>query len=537
MIEKTNNKRTKEFFREWLEKLQQESWQLELLISGLALFGIWEARSLISGFGDYIDLNVTGVLGSHINIFYLFIKISWAIFFINLLIHITVRGLWIGAIGLRYVSGDIDYEALDYSERFEKFLIKNVGDFDDYIEKLEKLSSIIFSFTFLLLFFFLSIMSLFIFIAAMMQIGSEVFKIEDEGIAVITTMSILLLTFLVFIDFISFGSLKRIESPIFSKVYFWIYRVVGFLTLSFLFRPLLYNFIDDKYTRRLVIIAIPYIIFISFIAPSFGFNSYTYHPSFSNSETYNDEISARSINYMNYDDLREQYARQNYDENRNPIISTVSIDAYEYSEQTLAKVFFRSSKREDETFENKFPKLVPFTKKGFYSLFNSSYRENEYIDSIRAEEVQELRFMRSIVKGEESKLTEDQKVKFGNKLEYYQRHDPSYQDALKDEIHQEYVNQRIEYYEDYLNKILEAKLSLITMKIDSVDITDSLDCSYFIHPNMGEKGILCYFPISSYGNGKHDISISQERSNGGADKNETWYTKKKFPFIINRKIK
>ena len=32
-------------FSQWLEKLQQESWQLELIISGIALFGIWEART------------------------------------------------------------------------------------------------------------------------------------------------------------------------------------------------------------------------------------------------------------------------------------------------------------------------------------------------------------------------------------------------------------------------------------------------------------------------------------------------------------
>lgn len=536
MAEKTN-KRTKEFFREWLEKLQQESWQLELLISGLALFGIWESRSLINGFGDYIDLNVTGVLSSHIRIFYLFLKIAWSIFFINLLIHITVRGLWIGAIGLRYVSGDIDYDALNYSERFDKFLKRKVGDFDDYIEKLEKLSSIIFSFTFLLLFFFLSIMSLFIFIAAMIQIGSEVFKIDNEGLAIGITMSFLLLTFLVFIDFISFGSLKRIETPIFSKIYYWLYRLVGILTLSFLFRPLLYNFIDDNYTRRLVIFAIPYIIFISFIVPSFGFNTYNYHPSFSDNETYDDEISARSINYMNYDDLREKYARQNYSENRNPIIKAVSIDAYEYDDQALAKVFFRTSKLEDETFEKKFPKLVPYTEKGFYSIFNSPSRNNEYIDSIKTEEVKELRFMRSVVKGEEDKLTTEQKNKFGNKLEYYQRYDPSFLETLKDEIHEEYVSKRIDYFESYLDEVLAAKLSLITMKIDSVDMTDSLDCSYFIHPNMGEKGILCYFPISSYANGKHNVSISLEHANGGRENNETWYTRKKFPFIINRKIK
>ena len=42
--------RKQSFFKEWLEKLQQESWQLELLISGLALFGVWEAMKLLNRF-------------------------------------------------------------------------------------------------------------------------------------------------------------------------------------------------------------------------------------------------------------------------------------------------------------------------------------------------------------------------------------------------------------------------------------------------------------------------------------------------------
>ena len=30
-------------FKKWLDKLQQESWQLELLISGFAIFGLFSA--------------------------------------------------------------------------------------------------------------------------------------------------------------------------------------------------------------------------------------------------------------------------------------------------------------------------------------------------------------------------------------------------------------------------------------------------------------------------------------------------------------
>jgi len=53
------NKTKKGFFSEWLEQLQQESWQLELLISGLALFGIWESRGLLQRLEYYVDVNVT----------------------------------------------------------------------------------------------------------------------------------------------------------------------------------------------------------------------------------------------------------------------------------------------------------------------------------------------------------------------------------------------------------------------------------------------------------------------------------------------
>jgi len=38
----------KPFFKEWLEKLQQESWQLELIISGIAILGLREAIRLVT---------------------------------------------------------------------------------------------------------------------------------------------------------------------------------------------------------------------------------------------------------------------------------------------------------------------------------------------------------------------------------------------------------------------------------------------------------------------------------------------------------
>jgi len=95
---------SKSNFREWLEKLQQESWQLEL-----------QARFLVNGYENYLTINRGGgsnIIGVLLGSFSYLLNIGWRIFFFNLLIHVLARGLWIGAIGLRYVSADIDYDYL-----------------------------------------------------------------------------------------------------------------------------------------------------------------------------------------------------------------------------------------------------------------------------------------------------------------------------------------------------------------------------------------------------------------------------------------
>ena len=122
MSETRSDKESKSIFKEWLEKLQQESWQLELLISGFAIFGIYSARSLITDFYFFKENEVIGEIGVFVGLVGFIFKTGWLIFFINLLVHVILRGLWIGAIGLRYVSQEIDYDSLGYSERFTSFL-------------------------------------------------------------------------------------------------------------------------------------------------------------------------------------------------------------------------------------------------------------------------------------------------------------------------------------------------------------------------------------------------------------------------------
>ncbi|WP_298765164.1 hypothetical protein [uncultured Polaribacter sp.] len=244
----TNNK-----FQELLEKLQQESWQLELLISGFAIFGLFQALDPI----EYYRLSSVAN-ESYTKLLYVVAGISCKVLIVNLIIHVVLRGLWIGAIGLRYVSSDIDYEALNYKSRFTNHLKKKVGSFDKYIGTLENYCSVLFAVTFLYLFY---IISFFMVIGVIFLVGA--FFIETGYFSKMLGFMLLgffaigyfFLAFLVFIDFITQGYLKKVEWI--SFLYFPLYKVFSVLTLSFLYRPLVYNFLDNKFGRRLLLILFP----------------------------------------------------------------------------------------------------------------------------------------------------------------------------------------------------------------------------------------------------------------------------------------
>lgn len=107
-------------FKKLLKRLEEESWQLELLISGFAIFGLFSLYEPLKIAA--IEAQNNGILHqaviSQVSLF------SCIILLFNLLLHVLLRGLWIGALGLRYVSGDIDYEELNYSQKFTTYLKK-----------------------------------------------------------------------------------------------------------------------------------------------------------------------------------------------------------------------------------------------------------------------------------------------------------------------------------------------------------------------------------------------------------------------------
>ncbi|MEL6945694.1 MAG: hypothetical protein AAFO82_23815, partial [Bacteroidota bacterium] len=241
---------------QWLDQLQEQSWNLELIISGFALFGLFQLREFLEIRMYYLEANDFDLPNSFgTSLFAL--KISLDIFIFSLLALVFTRGLWIGAIGLRYVSGEIDFEHFKYSHKVKQYLLRRVGSFDDYIQKLEHISSSIFAFTYLLFFIFFSILIYEIEANILYNLLS---KIGDGLIAEIFNTVFLISGIIVAFDFLTLGLLKRIKSPIFASIYLVLYTFVGIMTLSFLWRPIWYNFIDQRSTKWIAAFAVPFLI-------------------------------------------------------------------------------------------------------------------------------------------------------------------------------------------------------------------------------------------------------------------------------------
>ena len=287
-----NNDYRSPSFKRWLDKLQQESWQLELIISGFAIYALILAYEPIS-------INISEAMNSQQTIkmiLWFIVFISWAIFIFNLTLHIVLRGLWIGALGLRYVSGDIDYHKLNYSKKFTKHLKKRVGTFDRYIARLEKYCSILFAISFLVFFYILGFFTILLTLTGLSYFVTEVLNLKGIlkkaiGLCMVILFGMGIL--LTFIDFITMGYLKK--NKYISLVYYPFYRLFTYLTLSFLYRPLVYNFLDNKFGRRLSLMLLPSYLAIIFFSTLYYQNS---------NYILKTDISSEVYSYQNhYEDL------------------------------------------------------------------------------------------------------------------------------------------------------------------------------------------------------------------------------------------
>lgn len=261
---KTKRKAPERQISDELDTLQSGSWNLELLFSVVALILVDKGQGLLPDILLFAK-NVFSWSMSYYYSTYFIALAAWSFSFglnilmFSLITHVGLRGFWIALIGLRYVSGKVEVDSLNFSERFAGRARKSV-DYDQYIERVEKICSVVYALIFLILFFLLSFLIYIVATSLAESIAEGIFG-EDSTASLTIGMIIHLPFFLYFLDTLTLGGLQRLKRPKFVAVIFSpLHRVMQYVTLSILYRPLFHNFMNHKYSRRLAYSILPLLL-------------------------------------------------------------------------------------------------------------------------------------------------------------------------------------------------------------------------------------------------------------------------------------
>lgn len=133
----------KNHLQEWYEQLQRDSWNLELLVSGFSIFLLFGAiEQLQKVFGNiWVATGYPNSINFIINFFVSVLFFGAITLVVNLILHILLRGFWIGAIGLRSINTEIPVEKLGYTPRFTGYLRESLPRLDTLLEQLDRVCS------------------------------------------------------------------------------------------------------------------------------------------------------------------------------------------------------------------------------------------------------------------------------------------------------------------------------------------------------------------------------------------------------------
>lgn len=293
--------KTKDQIGDWLNKLERESWQLELLVSAFTIFLLIQATISFEGFITDLEYQYNLRSGQY-SMLYLFIGLlfkSLEALTFCLIAHLMLRGFWIGTIGLRSVQSKINFSDLNYNEFFTEKLKKRVISLDQLVIKLDEICSVIFAFAFLVISILLAFGLYLIFfglIAVILNFISDLTPESFDIVILITALilfPIILLTGVIYmLDYFTLGFFKKLKW--FAKVYYPFYRLYNIITLSVLSRSIYYYMIS-KFSKKRIRLIYSLVGFLLFFSLIFQFDQHQYYPERLNEETV-------SANY--YDDQR-----------------------------------------------------------------------------------------------------------------------------------------------------------------------------------------------------------------------------------------
>ncbi|MGB7393184.1 MAG: hypothetical protein WA913_02200 [Pricia sp.] len=143
----------------WLQRLKEESWEAELLVSAIATYGSFQLFGVVdwatNQFIDFLPVNQY-LFGYYIVISGL---LAVGVLVSMFVIHFFLRAFWVGLVGLNSVFPEYGLEDSAYSKIYTEKILSILPRQQDTIDKVDELCSVIFSvaFTFLMIYAYMAI--------------------------------------------------------------------------------------------------------------------------------------------------------------------------------------------------------------------------------------------------------------------------------------------------------------------------------------------------------------------------------------------
>ncbi|MEQ8908842.1 MAG: hypothetical protein RIC95_06600 [Vicingaceae bacterium] len=284
----------------WLKRLQENSWEMEILISGGAIFSLFQ----LSDF--YIDWIQQIRISNHLpgaGILLILGMFGLKILTLGFTLHLVSRGFWLSLVCLN----DVYPEGLKASKikwkkpfRTDREETKNLKD---QIISVDKFCGSIMYLSIVSAFAIIGLVVLVIFISA------TIYFVDDYHFQGVSISGILISLFLVYIvDLLSFGSLRSV--PFLSYLVFPLFRLFDALSLRRFYQHSLWTFNTN--------ISKPKFSFLAFLfllgALVFTFNSLyqvMHWPNVLDDREYRyqlaEEESIADLHYMDYWSAKKSY--------------------------------------------------------------------------------------------------------------------------------------------------------------------------------------------------------------------------------------
>lgn len=250
---------------DWLKSLESQSWQAELIASGLAIIGSLSVGPYIDVFMESMATMFNDRVLTILNYVLLYVYAAHAIVVVSFIFHLLLRILWVAILGLSSVyPNGINMESDSYAHHFLVSLKEEFPDISSYSMKLDDFCSVIFSILCSMFMILISLSIWLFFLIILSELLSFVIGDSVDYILYGTFALIMISSFLFYL--ISTGPQKESEfakknAYKIGRNYGKVFYLIGYKPLSYIMYIIRTNVKSKTFTFGMSLITLSSVLF------------------------------------------------------------------------------------------------------------------------------------------------------------------------------------------------------------------------------------------------------------------------------------